>query len=432
MKIIRSFLIGLLTISILTPQCLALSEINFVEDETYLKAINFVVEEEIFQGYPDGTFKENQVLNRAELLKILMVYTIDDEIIEMEKCFSDVSLNAWYAQYACRAKRIGIIHGYPDGTFRGDDQLNLAEAIKMLFLVNSIDYTETKGRHWYKASYEQAQVMNIIPPSVKSPASNLTRGEAAELLARFLHYQNGKLNDYLGIVENDTQLPLNYDDAELIKEAVEDAIGLQSFNPLRLFENENLILADSILLDVPFTSQAPTQDWSLPYAEACEEASLIMVDYFDKNTILDVDLAVSLIQDIVNWEEERDYIVDISAEEMQKITEDYLEKTAIVYNHSEVSIDSIKYLLQEGYPVIIPIAGREIGNPYYRAPGPPYHVVVIVGYNEDNFIINDPGTHLGENLEFDQTVILDGIHNWTGSKSTILDGEKAMLVLERA
>lgn len=43
-------------------------------------------------------------------------------------------------------------------------------------------------------------------------------------------------------------------------------------------EPENL--PASKLLDVPFASQAPYEDWHLPYKEACEETSIIMVQYY--------------------------------------------------------------------------------------------------------------------------------------------------------
>jgi len=401
-----------------------------IKDPTYAKAIEYVVANNIFQGYPDGEFKENNVINRAELLKILVLGSGLEGDKNAKPCFEDMQDLDWFKPYVCKAKDLGFVHGYEDGSFRGMEQVNLAEAIKMLFLLNDLEFDEEIGERWYSAGISQAEEINILPRTDLLPEEKLSRGESAELIARFQNYQNNTLKDYL-----ETEVALEAREVEQIKEEdSSEAKDQKLFDPLSEVLGSKITspieLKEEVLLNVPFTSQAPKHNWSLPYSEACEEAALIMVDYYSKTSQLTVDLAEQLILEIVKWETDKSYIIDISAQEMKSVSQDYLKKLAIVYENEEVNIENIKWLLQEGYPVIIPIAGQHIGNSYYLPPGPPYHVIVIIGYNNDSFVINDPGTQFGEQLQFSQEVILNGIHNWAGSKKNVLEGEKAMLIID--
>ena len=51
-------------------------------------------------------------------------------------------------------------------------------------------------------------------------------------------------------------------------------------------------------------------------------------------------------------------------------------------------------------------------------------MLVLIGYDENNFITNDPGTRRGEKYKYPQERVVNAIHDWTGTKETIppLDG----------
>src|SRR3989344_4836525 len=120
-----------------------------------------------------------------------------------------------------------------------------------------------------------------------------------------------------------------------------------------------------------------------------------MVDrYLRGDSVLSADEMDGLILELVAWETEHGYPIDVSVGELARIAQEKYGWRALVL---EVLTEStIREQLNLGRPVIVPAAGRELGNPYFRTPGPLYHMLVIKGYTSDGeFITNDPGTKRG-------------------------------------
>ncbi|MEK7123905.1 MAG: DUF192 domain-containing protein [Patescibacteria group bacterium] len=190
---------------------------------------------------------------------------------------------------------------------------------------------------------------------------------------------------------------------------------------------EIMELPKEINLAVPFTPQAPFADWNLPYKETCEESSLVMVDYFLKNKGLTPSLADREILNLVKYQKQKlGYFEDTDAQTTAKIMRDYYghKGAKAIYG---ITIDDIKKELAKGRPVIIPAAGRLLGNPFYTFPGPLYHMLVVKGYTEENFITNDPGTRRGENFLYPFERFYGAIHDW--NNGDIYNGQKAMIVV---
>lgn len=153
----------------------------------YESDIDFIASNNIVQGYPDGTYKPNRKLNRAELLKIMVLGLTDVSDSKLnsysnKSCFSDVKSNQWYTKYVCYAKAEGIIKGNPDGTFRPADKINLVEALKIT--LNSLGAFFDEGTPWYKDLTEIAADAHIIPLAFDAPDQTVTRGQMANLLHR--------------------------------------------------------------------------------------------------------------------------------------------------------------------------------------------------------------------------------------------------------
>ncbi len=188
-----------------------------------------------------------------------------------------------------------------------------------------------------------------------------------------------------------------------------------------------------LIKDVPFTPQAPTADWGLPYQEACEEASVLMVNRFYTKRPLPTDPVevAKIITDMTIWgEENMDGKLDTNAKTTARYFTEYLEydpkRVSVVY---DMTIDDIKAVIASGKPVIVPAAGRDLGNEHFHEPGPLYHMLVIIGYDSDEFIVNDPGTRFGKGYRYDQHVLFNAVHDLTPVLENIRQGGKVMIVV---
>lgn len=203
-------------------------------------------------------------------------------------------------------------------------------------------------------------------------------------------------------------------------EAVANRYGEEAVDSVTIPAEKNL--------NVPFTSQAPHANWDLDHNEFCEEASALMVGrFFQRRDIVSQDDAEAGLQAIKKWEVENlGFYYDTTAAETARILEElYKLKVELKVNPT---IEDIKRAIAHDRLVIVPSAGRELGNPNFTAPGPIYHMLVIRGYTKDGkFITNDPGTRKGEQYVYRQQVVMDAIHNWVprGDRTIAANGDVA-------
>lgn len=151
----------------------------------YDDAINYVKMEGIVEGYPDGTYKPDSPINRAEFTKILLEANTTGVIDETYSCFPDVPMDQWYTKYVCLAKMMGIISGYPDGDFKPDNNINLVEALKIIFETRASVEDKTINPvegEWYQVYIDMAYDEFLLDTIDADPAHLLTRGEMAELI----------------------------------------------------------------------------------------------------------------------------------------------------------------------------------------------------------------------------------------------------------
>src|SRR3990170_1914371 len=174
--------------------------------------------------------------------------------------------------------------------------------------------------------------------------------------------------------------------------------------------------------------EEPHANWELPYGEACEEASVLMVHYYFEKKTFTKESADKEIKKLVDFQNKKyGFYKDSTADETARFIKDHwkYKKVRVI----PASIDAIKQELAAGRPVIIPAAGRLLGNPNFRRPGPLYHMLVVKGYTKDGkFITNDPGTRNGANYVYDQKVLMNAIHDWNGGN--VNNGKKVIIVVD--
>jgi len=170
-----------------------------------------------------------------------------------------------------------------------------------------------------------------------------------------------------------------------------------------------VILPAAVILPVPFTSQAPLNDWSAKQ-HTCEEASLVMVDRYlrgdHSGNLIDPRTANAAINRITPWKVTQD-LTDVQYGAMAK---KYL---GWAYQVLPANRQNIKEQLALGRPVIIGVRTHGLGNSNYPGYRSHYeqagwsvsHYIVVVGYDQsDTVILNDPGLTRGHgyHIKFDQ------------------------------
>ena len=164
------------------------SHINFT-------AIEYVKQQGIVSGYPDGTFKPESSINRVELLKIVLEAGLPAEVggcgsTGPGPSYPDVETGAWYQNDVIFASCIGFVGGYPDGTFKPANPVTVAEAAKIISNVFVHNITTTDGA-WYEGFINNLAAKRAIPTTINSVGGELTRGQMAEMIYRS---KTGKTN----------------------------------------------------------------------------------------------------------------------------------------------------------------------------------------------------------------------------------------------
>jgi len=142
----------------------------------------------VIGGYPDGTYQSDKKINRAEFIKILIATKYPDEVGEdadsdesKQSCFDDV-VDDWYAKYVCVAKEKGIVNGYADGTFGPGNDINSAEALKIIMETFHPDSVKDVEGDWWQKYWDSAEGVDVVLDDIDSSDDLINRGQMAEMI----------------------------------------------------------------------------------------------------------------------------------------------------------------------------------------------------------------------------------------------------------
>ncbi len=204
----KKVLVGLLAILLIATQTIlpitAATEISDVSGHWAEDTILALVEKNYISGYPDGTFKPDNTITRAEFVKILCAIMGYAPATEGISTFSDITEADWSFGYILTAVEKGIIGGYPDNTFLPNNPITRQEASRVVIEAKGIDETLVDAEHvfaqatftdeasiadWAKlfvaAVVEQGYLKGDTTGAFR-PADNLTRAETAAIAWRVL------------------------------------------------------------------------------------------------------------------------------------------------------------------------------------------------------------------------------------------------------
>ena len=190
-KKLCSILLAFAMIMLTITNAFAAVQFENVDGSTFkienLKELGFI------NGYEDGSLRLDQYIKRSEFAKVL-VNAFDKEqeaeaIKGKFKPFKDVDESHWANGIISIVKNLKginntqIINGYPDGTFRPEEHITNAEALKMLVCCVKVDLTEEmyKNAEWFESWVKWAIELGIIGaesdvPNIVDMNAKVTRG----------------------------------------------------------------------------------------------------------------------------------------------------------------------------------------------------------------------------------------------------------------
>lgn len=199
----NAILASSLSASIFVPQIQILAQTsNFVDIQGYW-AENYVTtlaNRGIIGGFPDGSFKPNDYITRAQFAAIA-VKAFDLPPSANSRNFTDVPSNYWASSVIRAISNSGLVTGFPDGTFRPEERITRTQALVILAKALGNKATSNSaqlGRYsdrqavpdWAKESVSKAANARIIvsfpDPSLIKPNNLATRGEVAALIYQTL------------------------------------------------------------------------------------------------------------------------------------------------------------------------------------------------------------------------------------------------------
>ena len=147
-------------------------------------------------GYPDGTVQPDGYITREEIAAIIYRIKDNSEYKATGEVFPDVEQERWSAsEIECMAEQ-GVILGYPDGSFKPENNLTRAEFAALIYRFAEIEPEESENplidlmdTHWaykeIKALCDEGLVQGYEDGSFR-PENNITRAEVMTVINKLL------------------------------------------------------------------------------------------------------------------------------------------------------------------------------------------------------------------------------------------------------
>ncbi|MFH1428330.1 MAG: S-layer homology domain-containing protein [Candidatus Margulisiibacteriota bacterium] len=160
----------------------------------------------LINGYPNGGFKPEDNVTRAEATTLLAKARETKPISNTVSLFNDVRASHWANPYINGGFALGLVTGYPDGGFAPKKNITRAEGVTLITrfdgikIPDTIDeapYDDIAAKHWAAPVVTMAKAAGLLTYLKSSRFEDkklLTRAETVEILSRTEYVQN-KLND---------------------------------------------------------------------------------------------------------------------------------------------------------------------------------------------------------------------------------------------
>ena len=186
-KLLAMVLALVMTMSlVVTANAAKLSDMSDAEavDGDYEVAVGLLTASGVIAGYPDGSFRPQGNVTRAEMAKMICYALLGKDQAEKlpvdRQIFTDVTVDNWAAKYIQYCYSQGIIGGHGDGTFAPNDNVTGYQAAKMILVAKG--YTKDgayEGTGWEVAVATDAMKDIFKASKTLSYGNAATREEAA-------------------------------------------------------------------------------------------------------------------------------------------------------------------------------------------------------------------------------------------------------------
>ncbi|MCL2610177.1 MAG: S-layer homology domain-containing protein [Defluviitaleaceae bacterium] len=150
------------------------------------------------QGFPDGTFRADNSITRAEISVILFrLISGNTKYDYVPRQFNDVETGDWYSQEINYLAYIGAVQGFSDGNFRPNDSITRAELAAKLsrFFINNLGsnpFSDVIQSHWaygyISSAYNNGWLTSDDYDNLNfGPDDPITRAEVVTLINRVLN-----------------------------------------------------------------------------------------------------------------------------------------------------------------------------------------------------------------------------------------------------
>ena len=173
-----------------------------IKANTTFTALYNVVKNTYISGYPDGSFRPDATVTRAEIASMLARLSKDfNANSSYNGTANDVTANAWYANAVNFGMQKGIISGHQDGGFHPNENITRAEFASMLarylgLSTGNKQFADTVD-HWAASSIAALADAGIVtgrPDGGFDPNASLTRAEAVQMLSVALKITSGSVD----------------------------------------------------------------------------------------------------------------------------------------------------------------------------------------------------------------------------------------------
>lgn len=249
----------------------------------YYEAVNYLQNEDVVEGYGDGSYKPENTINRAEFAKIALLASGYEP--EGSNCFPDVT-DQWFASYVCKAQDLGLVDGYPGGTFKPERPINFVEAGKIVANGLGLELEENYQKEWFHLYVKALEDNKAIPPSVETFDHYVDRGEMAEMIWRIQTNQNKSTEGYDGLKEMTVARQMHTISScsvlmDKFEEVRSDDYMYRDVVMMESVDESNAVSSDKQTAGAPMESEAAEEgDYSMTnvQVEGVDEADIVKTD----------------------------------------------------------------------------------------------------------------------------------------------------------